>query len=120
MNPGAVEEVGKASGIFMNIMKDQPLALALCLMNLCLMALFFYIAQQATGNRRAEFQAIMDNNKEISKLLFNCVPVGQQRGEFKLQSDESHPVQLPPLPKPKPKEATDGHDDRSVHERSDQ
>ena len=32
---------------------------------------------------------------ETNKLLFNCVPSG--RSEFKVQSDESTPVPLPPL-----------------------
>lgn len=90
MNPGVVEEAGKAAGTFMTVMKDQPLALALALMNLCLMALFFYVAQWAGTNRTREFDAIMEAQKETQKLLYNCVPL--QRGE------------LVPLPMPRPKE----------------
>lgn len=100
MNPGPVEEVGKATGTFMNIMKDQPLSLALAIMNLCLLALFYYIAQVASSNRRFEFQALQDGQREINKLLYNCTPTGGLR----LQSDESHPF-LFQMPQPRPAEA---------------
>jgi hypothetical protein len=103
MNPGAVEEAGKVAGTFMGVMKEQPLALALCVMNIMLMALFFYIAQHASENRRREFDALQESQKEVNKLLYNCTPL--RSGEFKLQSDESRPIQLPPLPQTRPEEA---------------
>ncbi len=96
MNPGPVEEAGKAAGTFMAIMKDQPLSLALVIMNLCLLALFYYIASTISERRANEFEKVMAQQDKINTLLYNCVPtVPQQRGEFKLQSDESHPVKLP-------------------------
>lgn len=74
MNPGPVEEVGKATGMFMQVMKDQPLSLALCLMNVLLLALFFYVAKVATENRRHEFEQVLASQAEVNKLLYNCVP----------------------------------------------
>lgn len=101
MNPGVSEEVGKASSAFMTIMKDQPLSLALVIMNIMLLALFFYVIQTATGVRQKEMERIFSAQSETNKLLFNCVP----QGGMKLQSDESSPVELPPLPQARPPDA---------------
>ena len=91
MNPGGpAEEVGKVTGTFMQIMKDQPLSLALVVMNVMLLALFYYVIQTATGVRQKEMDRIFAAQSETNKLLYNCVP-GERRGEFKLQSDESKP-----------------------------
>ncbi len=100
MNPGVGEEVGKASGIFMGIMKDQPLSLALVVMNVLLLAIFFYVIQTATKTRHEEMDRIFTAQAETNKLLFNCVP--SNRTEYRLQSDESHAADLPPLPQARP------------------
>lgn len=103
MNPGVIEEGGKAAGIFMTVMKDQPLALALVVCNILLLALFFYVAKQASANRAHEFQLVLEAQKDVQKLLYNCVPA-DRRGDlsldFKLQSDE-----IVPMPRPRPVEA---------------
>lgn len=103
MNPGVGDEVGKATGIFMGIMKDQPLSLALVVMNVLLLAIFFYVIQTATKTRHEEMDRIFTAQAETNKLLFNCVPSG--RTDFKLQSDESASIELPPLPQARPPEA---------------
>jgi hypothetical protein len=90
---GAVEEAGKAAGTFMTVMKDQPLALALCAMNIMLMGLFFYIAKTASEANANRFTAMMNQQSEVQQLLYNCVPA---EGKYKVQSEESHPVELPP------------------------
>lgn len=69
---GPTEEVGKATGLFFQIMKDQPLALALALMNLLLLMMFAYIAYLATANRRHEFEQILAAQKDVQQLLFQC------------------------------------------------
>ena len=99
MNPGVVEEVGETARGFIDSMKTQPLALALAVTNLLMIGLVFYIAQGVATTRRQEFAAIMENHANISKLLYSCVPA------TRLQSDESHPVELPPLPRARPQEA---------------
>jgi len=94
MNPGGpAEEVGKAANVFMQIMKDQPLSLALVIMNVMLLGIFFYVIQLATKTRGEEMDRIFKQQSEISKLLYDCVPA-DRRGEMKLQSDESKPVDL--------------------------
>ena len=89
MNPGAVEEVGQTTRSFMDAMKDQPLALALCIMNMALLGLFFYIAQEVGATRRKEFEMVFQQNDKVHQLLFQCVPQ-ELREKFRLQSDESH------------------------------
>lgn len=94
MNPGGpAEEVGKAAGVFMTVMKDQPLSLALVVMNVLLLGLFFFVIQTATKTRHEEMDRIFVAQSETNKMLYNCVPA-DKRGEFKLQSDESKPVEL--------------------------
>ena len=100
MNPGPVEELGKATGTFMTIMKDQPLSLALAIMNVLLLGLFFYVIQTATGVRNAEMQRIFEAQEKTQQLLFQCVPASRMN----LQSDESHPF-LFHMPQPRPPEA---------------
>lgn len=75
MNPGPSEEVGKAAGLFFQIMKDQPLSLALVIMNILLLALFFYVTHIATSNRQREFEMVLAAQKEVQQLLFQCAPV---------------------------------------------
>ena len=74
MNPGPIEEGAKVATGFMAAMKDQPLALALVACNLMLLALFFYITHYAGSNRAHEFSTIMEMQKEVQKLLYNCTP----------------------------------------------
>jgi hypothetical protein len=74
MNPGAGEEAGKAAGLFMNIMKDQPLSLALVIMNCVLLALFFYVIRTATEVRHKEMERIYAAQAETNKLLYSCIP----------------------------------------------
>lgn len=77
---GALEEGGKATGLFFQIMKDQPLSLALVLMNVLLLALFVFVS----SNRAREFDRIMTMQTETNKLLYNCVPTSRQEGALTL------------------------------------
>lgn len=98
MNPGPVEEAGKVAGGFIDAMKTQPLALALCIMNLGLMFLFYVIANTA-GHR---FDVILEQQKEVQKLLYNCTPLASSQ-RYKPADAESHPYI--PLPPERPPEA---------------
>lgn len=73
MNPGPVEEVGKVAGGFMEAMKSQPLALALVVMNLSLLALFFWIGKTVAATREREIGLLYTDQKEIRELLSRCV-----------------------------------------------
>lgn len=74
MNPGPLEESGKVASGFMEMMRGNPLAGALAVCNILLLALFGYVAHWAGSNRAAEFKAIMAAQSEVQKLLFNCTP----------------------------------------------
>lgn len=74
MNPGPIEEAGKAAGTFMDVMRGNPLALALVACNLMLLALFFYVTNWAGNNRATEFAAIMAMQREVQQLLYQCTP----------------------------------------------
>ena len=74
MSPGPAEEVGKVASGFFELMRGNPLAAALTICNLTLLALFFYIAHWAGTNRASEFAAIQEQQREVQKLLYNCTP----------------------------------------------
>jgi hypothetical protein len=46
MNPGVSEEVGKTTRSFMDVLREQPLSLALVVMNLSLVIYMFYTGSQ--------------------------------------------------------------------------
>ena len=74
MNPGPLEEGGKVIGGFVTAMKDQPLALALVMCNVLLLGLFFYVINVSTSNKAKEFEAIMQQQREVQQLLYRCTP----------------------------------------------
>ena len=65
------EEVSKNVGGFIDTMKEQPLALSLVIMNIFLLAFFFYIAMRTSDTRRIE----MTNMQELLKV---CMASKQQ------------------------------------------
>jgi len=79
MTPGPVEEVGKVAGNFVDAMKTQPLALALALMNIGLLLLFYYIAAAISERRAHEFDLMMAQNEKTNQLLYNCLPRGEKQ-----------------------------------------
>lgn len=112
MNPGATEEAGKAVGSFIDSLKSQPLSLALVVMNVVLLAYLFYMEMRFSEGRKFAFEKIVEQQQDMAQMLAHCIPaddikkliegMGLQRQRFKLQSDESHPVELPPLPQARP------------------
>lgn len=74
MSPGPLEEGAKVASGFVEAMRGNPLALALVMCNLTLLALFFYVTSYAGDNRAKEFSSIMEMQREVQKLLYNCTP----------------------------------------------
>ena len=70
----AIEEGGRAARTFMEAMKEQPLALALVVMNLCLLGFLYYGAVVATNERHLEMMLLYQNRSEMAQLLYQCVP----------------------------------------------
>jgi hypothetical protein len=74
MNPGGiVEETSKQVGFFMSIMRQQPLSLALVVMNFALLGFIFFIAHRINETRKFEFEAIYKAQKEVQELLSRCI-----------------------------------------------
>lgn len=74
MNPGPLAEGAKVAAGFMDAMKSQPLALALAICNIMLLAIFAFVAHMASANRAREFDSIIAMQREVQQLLYNCTP----------------------------------------------
>lgn len=74
MNPSAPEEVGKTARTFIDVMKNEPIALSLCLMNVLLLGFLYYTGVVAHDERKQEMQLLYQNRSEMAKLLYECVP----------------------------------------------
>ena len=66
------EQVAKAAGSFIEVMKAQPLSLALVVMNLALMGYLYYEGMTAAKERGHEFELLYKNRREVSVLLARC------------------------------------------------
>lgn len=70
----ALEEGGKAANTFMEIMRSQPLSLALVVMNLCLLGFLYYQGSVAASERHHELDLLYQNRREVGELLAKCYP----------------------------------------------
>jgi hypothetical protein len=75
MNPGISEEVGQTTRSFLGILKDQPLSLALVVMNFLIVAYLFYAGAQQLEQRAAAMEMIVSWSKETDKILGSCVSI---------------------------------------------
>ena len=73
MNPGPVEEVGKVTNTFMEIMRAQPLSLALVIMNIGLLVVFWLILTTVAENNKLREHELFEQQKHTSELLSRCV-----------------------------------------------
>jgi hypothetical protein len=73
VNPGALEEGAKAAGTFANIMKDQPLSLALSVMNIALIVMIWWITSRQTELRNHDLSLYFQHQRETAALLAQCV-----------------------------------------------
>jgi hypothetical protein len=73
MNPGVTEEVSKQVGGFMDIMRSQPLSLALVMMNVLLVVFLFYSNSQVLTQRQGALDQIVQWQRATDQLMANCV-----------------------------------------------
>jgi hypothetical protein len=73
MNPGPLDEAGKAVGGFMDAMKSQPVMLGLVVMNLAMVIMLYVVIRYAQDQRRTEFEMIYKSQSEVAQLLARCV-----------------------------------------------
>lgn len=65
---GPVEEVGRTARSLIDVLKDQPLSLALVVMNAVLLLYLFYTGNQINQNRNAYL-------RETQQILASCIHV---------------------------------------------
>src|SRR5262249_40067511 len=84
MNPGPVEEVSKATNKFIDTMAAQPLALALVFMNVCLLALFWFIFAKSSDHAKERERQMFEEQAHVRELLSKCVVPsgGTPQGQF--------------------------------------
>jgi hypothetical protein len=85
MAPGALEEGAKAAGTFMTIMKEQPLSLALSVMNLALIGLIWWFTVKQTEVRNHDLELYFAHQRETSQLLSRCI-IPKQSSELESMS----------------------------------
>src|SRR5262249_36423052 len=73
MNPGPVEEAGKAANTFMDVMRSQPLSLALVVISVMLMAYLFYNAQKSGDARKDFADKLFAKQKHQAALFAGCI-----------------------------------------------
>jgi hypothetical protein len=64
-----------AANTFMDVMRGQPLALAMVVMNFALLGYLYYEGARATKQRHDEIELLYQNRSEMAKLLYSCTPV---------------------------------------------
>src|SRR5262249_50232233 len=99
---GAVEEGGKVATSIIDALKQEPISLALVLMNVALLLMFFYVAQRSAQTRASEVGVIYENQKHPSELLAHCVDPGTLReilDQFRGHVENENEI---PLPQPRP------------------
>jgi hypothetical protein len=82
---GAIEQVGKTAESFIDVMKREPLSLALVLMNLCLLLFFYVILTRVADQRKEEIGLLYADKKDVRELLARCiVPNDRRSDDFQL------------------------------------
>lgn len=69
----AVGETSKQVGVFMGIMKDQPLSLALVIMNFALIGYLFYAGSSQLTQRQETAASIIKWQQDTDRLMASCV-----------------------------------------------
>lgn len=64
---------------FIDALKDQPLSLALVVMNLVLLAYLYYAGIIAHNERALETKLMYENRTAVAKMLSECYPGPQQK-----------------------------------------
>lgn len=74
---GPIEEGAKAANTFFRIMQEQPLSLALVVMNLGLLGFLYYTHITSTNERHIELGLLYENRKYVTDVLASCIHVDQ-------------------------------------------
>lgn len=72
--------IGEGTRTFMEVMRGQPLSLALVVMNLGLLGFLYYTNLTATRERHRELELLYENRKFVGDLLARCYPAPPEDG----------------------------------------
>jgi hypothetical protein len=67
------EQTGKTTRSFFSSMREQPLSLALVIMNFTLLFFLFYSGASQLNQRKETVELIVSWQRDSDKLLANCV-----------------------------------------------
>lgn len=70
---GVVKEVGEATRTFFSTLKEQPLSLALVVMNFVLLTFLFYSGATSASSRQETVKMILGWQERTDQLMANCV-----------------------------------------------
>jgi hypothetical protein len=69
----ASEHGAKAVHTFIDALKQEPLSLALCFMNISLLVLFYLILTSVSKSREREVTLLHASQKDVRELLSKCI-----------------------------------------------
>lgn len=72
---GPVEQAGKAANSFIQALKDQPLVLALCVMNVGLLGIGYFFLTKVYEQRQLDQAALYREHQQTQDILKSCVHV---------------------------------------------
>jgi hypothetical protein len=72
-------EAGEAAKGFIDALKDQPLSLALVVMNLLLLGFLYYTGVAAHDERKQEMSLLYENRKFVGEILAKCYPAPPEK-----------------------------------------
>lgn len=73
MSPGVTESTEKVALSFIDSLKQEPISLALVLMNMCLLLFFYVLLTTVSKQREREIDLLYTDKKEVRELLSKCV-----------------------------------------------
>jgi phosphate starvation-inducible protein PhoH len=80
----AIQEGGRVASGIVDSLKQQPLSLALVVMNLALLAILYYAINVSVATRKHEFELMMGNQRDMREaqkdIRQNMVPESEMRG----------------------------------------
>ena len=72
---GPAAAIERTASSFMGTLKEQPLSLALVVMNFLLVAYLFYAGSQQLDQRADAMKMMVEWSKDTDKILGNCVSI---------------------------------------------
>ena len=89
-----IEQLGKAADSFIDAMKSQPLALALAVMNVALLVVFWYILSVVAEQRKREVEMMYSEARSVREQLTTAL---QKCGALQQNFFSAKPIEVAPF-----------------------